>query len=73
MEQGNLGDVKPVGEGVFETKLDFGPGYRIYFAREGTDIILLLGGGTKRRQSRDIEKAIGRWRDYRHRKSEDSS
>lgn len=68
MEQGNFGNAKGVGLGVFECRLDFGPGYRIYFGKDGEQIIILLGGGTKKRQRRDIELAIARWQDYKRRK-----
>ncbi len=68
VEQGNFGSVKGVGQGVFEYRLDFGPGYRIYFAKDGDHIVILLGGGTKKRQQRDIELAIARWQDYKRRK-----
>lgn len=56
-ERGNLGDCKPVGAGVSEMRVHFGPGYRVYFMRIGDVVYLLLCGGTKRRQSRDIDKA----------------
>ncbi|GGY57225.1 type II toxin-antitoxin system RelE/ParE family toxin [Parvularcula lutaonensis] len=68
MEQGLLGDHKGVGEGVIERRLTFGPGYRIYFGRDGDTLIILLAGGTKRRQSVDIEAAQQRWSDYKERK-----
>jgi len=68
LEQGNLTALKGVGEGVMEMRLDFGPGFRIYMARDGETLILLLGGGTKHRQNRDIEAAIVRWKDYKERK-----
>ena len=55
---GNLGDVKPVGEGVFEMREFFGPGWRMYFIQRGRVLILMLGGGTKASQSGDIRKAI---------------
>lgn len=51
------GDVKPVGEGVFEMRFHFGPGYRIYLSREGSDLVLLLAGGDKSTQERDIAEA----------------
>ena len=68
MEQGNLSNVKPVGEGVLEYRLDFGPGYRVYFGRDGDVLVILLTGGTKKRQQRDIEDARAYWQDYKHRK-----
>ena len=68
MEFGNFGDSKPVGEGVRELRIDFGPGYRVYYGIDEGRIILLLGGGTKRGQSRDIRKAIDRWTTYEKRK-----
>lgn len=58
---GNLGDFKAVGGGVFEFRLDLGPGYRIYFGFSGKRELVLLGGGTKHRQRRDIETALRRW------------
>ena len=61
---GNLGDYRSVGEGVFELKIDYGPGYRIYFGQIGSTIILLLCGGDKSTQEQDIEKAKEYWRDY---------
>ena len=57
MEQGNLSNVKPVGGGVLEYRIDFGPGYRVYFGRDGETLVILLTGGTKKRQQRDIEEA----------------
>ena len=68
MEAGNFGDVKSVGEGVSERRIDFGPGYRLYFGRDGQDLVLLLVGGTKRRQQADIDRAKGLWVDYKERK-----
>jgi putative addiction module killer protein len=65
MEQGNFSNVKSVGEGVLEYKIDFGPGYRVYFGRDGDTIVILLTGGTKKRQQRDIEAAHGYWQDYK--------
>lgn len=69
LEFGNFGSVKALQEGVFELKMDFGPGYRVYFGREGQTIIILLGGGSKRRQSADIAAAIERWKTYRQSKN----
>jgi putative addiction module killer protein len=57
LAEGNPGDVKPVGEGVSEMRIDYGPGYRIYFKDTGREIIILLCGGDKRTQSTDIETA----------------
>ena len=68
MSQGNFGNVKGVGRGVFEYRIDFGPGYRVYFGKNGDRIVILLGGGTKKRQPSDIAKAQELWADYRHRK-----
>ena len=55
---GNPGDVRPVGEGVSELRVDYGPGYRVYFKKEGRSIVILLAGGDKRAQSRDIDTAL---------------
>lgn len=63
-ELGNLGDHKGVGAGVWEARLTLGPGYRIYFGKDGESVILLLLGGTKASQRRDIRRAQGFWRDY---------
>jgi putative addiction module killer protein len=57
LEQGNFGDVKPIGEGISELRIDLGPGYRIYFVRRGPAVYLLLIGGDKGSQKRDIEDA----------------
>lgn len=62
---GNLGDCKPIGEGVFEFRMDFGPGYRIYYAVAGTAIIVLLVGGDKSSQERNILTAQTLWKDNR--------
>lgn len=64
MARGNLSNAKRLPGGVFEYRINFGPGYRIYFGREGDRIIILLGGGSKRRQSEDIRLAQGLWMDY---------
>jgi putative component of toxin-antitoxin plasmid stabilization module len=58
-------NAKGVGEGVLEYKIDFGPGYRVYFGRDGDTIVILLTGGTKKRQQRDIDAAKAYWRDYK--------
>jgi putative addiction module killer protein len=65
---GNFSNVEGVGSGVFEYKLDFGPGYRIYFGKDGQELVILLGGGSKKRQQRDINTALARWQDYKRRK-----
>ncbi len=70
MESGNVSNVKSVGLGVLEWRLDWGPGYRIYFGREGNDWIILLAGGTKQRQQRDIANASARWLEYKKRKKD---
>ena len=70
MEAGNLGDAKSVGDGVLERRIDWGPGYRIYFGRDGNRLIVLLAGGTKSGQRRDIRRAQSYWMDYRRRKKE---
>ncbi len=66
---GNFGDAKGLGGGLHELRIDYGPGYRVYFGRAGERIVLLLCGGTKQAQSRDIEQAQQYWRDYRSRSS----
>lgn len=58
LAMGNPGDVKPVGEGVSELRIDYGPGYRVYFKKKGRKLIILLAGGNKRTQSRDITTAL---------------
>ena len=55
---GNFGDVKPIGEGVSELRIDFGPGYRVYFIQRGQTLVVLLAGGDKRTKDRDIRKAL---------------
>lgn len=67
--EGNFSNVKGVGAGVFERRVDYGPGYRIYFGNDGESIVVLLGGGTKKRQQESIRLARMRWDDYRARKS----
>lgn len=68
MEQGLTGNMKSVGDGVSEYKIDHGAGYRVYFAKDGQKLIILLAGGTKKKQQQDIERAKGYWQDYKKRK-----
>lgn len=68
MEQGNLSNVEWF-RGIGEYRIDWGPGYRIYLAKDSLTIIVLLGGGTKRRQQKDINQAVALWEDYKRRKS----
>ena len=68
IERGNLSNAKGVGGGVLEYKIDFGPGYRIYFGKDGERLVILIGGGTKKRQDRDIAAAQICWIDYKRRK-----
>jgi putative addiction module killer protein len=69
IELGNLSDVKGVGEGVLEYRIDWGPGYRVTFGRDGDVLVILLTGGTKRQQQRDIETAKGLWADTKVRRA----
>jgi putative addiction module killer protein len=71
MEQGNLSNTKSVGSGVFESRIDFGPGYRVYFGKDGDTLIILLGGGTKKRQQKDIQDARTIWKEYKRRKKQE--
>ena len=66
----NFSNTKGVGGGVFECRINFGPGYRVYFAKDGERIVILLGGGTKQRQQDDIQRALNRWEDYKRRKKQ---
>jgi len=66
--QGNLSRVKSLGGGVLEYKIDFGPGYRVYFGRDGDVLVILLTGGTKKRQQSDIKAATAYWQDYKQTK-----
>ena len=68
LEQGILSSVKPVGEGVLEYRINWGPGYRVYFGRDGEVLLILLRGGTKKRQQRDIDAARELWADYKRRR-----
>jgi putative addiction module killer protein len=68
LQAGNFSNVEGIGSGVFERKIDFGPGYRIYFGRDGESLVILLGGSSKQRQSEAIAVAQERWADYKRRK-----
>ncbi|WP_454622159.1 type II toxin-antitoxin system RelE/ParE family toxin [Bradyrhizobium cenepequi] len=68
LADGNTSNVKSIGEGAAELKINRGPGYRVYFGWDSDTLVILLGGGTKRRQQNDIEAALRRWRDYKKRK-----
>lgn len=67
LELGLFGDCKPLDAGVWELRVDWGPGYRVYYAQAGRRVILLLVGGDKRRQSGDIQNAIRLWEDWQRR------
>lgn len=67
MAAGNFGDHKPLSDGVWELKIDHGPGYRVYYAQAGRKLVLLLIGGDKRRQQSDIETAVRYWQDWQRR------
>ena len=64
VEQGNFGDFKGVGDGIFELRFSFGPGYRVYFGRDGNTVIVLLAGGDKSSQEKDIQVAKIYWQEY---------
>ena len=68
MGQGAASNAKGVGEGVLECRIDWGPGYRVYFGRDGATLVILLTGGTKQRQQRDIERAKELWTDTKRRR-----
>lgn len=72
LEMGNFSNVKGVGSGVFEYRIDFGSGYRVYFGKDGDSVVILLAGGTKKRQDQDIADAQQRWTDYKKRKSQET-
>jgi putative addiction module killer protein len=67
MEQGNLSNAKGIGQGISELIIDYGPGYRVYFGMDGENLIILLRGGTKKRQQKDIENAKKMWKEYKRR------
>ncbi len=71
VEQGNSASIKSVGESVCEIRIDWGPGYRIYFGFDGKTLIILLAGGTKRKQDSDIAAAKASWADYKSRKNKE--
>ena len=73
LEAGNTASLKAVGAGVAELRLDFGPGYRVYLGQDGETLVILLAGGTKKQQQRDIDTAKHRWLDYKRRKKEEGS
>jgi putative addiction module killer protein len=68
LKAGLLGDWKSIGKGVCELRIDYGPGYRVYYAQDGEALIILLCGGDKRSQAKDIERAHAYWKDYKVRK-----
>jgi putative addiction module killer protein len=72
MEQGNFSKVKGVGSGIFEYKIDFGPGCRIYFGKDGESVVILIGGGAKKRQQQDIAAARECWAAYKQRKKQET-
>jgi putative addiction module killer protein len=65
---GNFSNVKGVGSGLFEYRVDFGPGYRIYFGKDGERLVILVGGGSKSRQQDDIAAALASWQEYKKRR-----
>lgn len=71
LADGHDAGIKSVGAGVLEWRIDWGPGLRLYLARDGDTLIILLGGGTKRRQQADIRDAQDRWADYKRRKTKE--
>lgn len=68
LEMGNFSNVKSLGAGVWEIKIDYGPGYRVYYGKEGEKIVILLAGGIKKTQQRDINKAQDLWSEFKKRK-----
>ena len=72
MELGLFGDVEPIGDGLSELRIHYGPGYRVYYGKDGHQLYLLLGGGDKSTQSSDIKKAKQSWKDYKLRNRDDA-
>jgi putative addiction module killer protein len=71
MERGNFSAAKGVGSGVYELRLDHGPGYRVYFGKDGERLVILLGGGSKKKQQSDIAAAQALWAEYKRLKREE--
>lgn len=71
MRLGVFGDSKPARGGVYELRIDFGPGYRVYYAKSGTEVVLLLCAGTKKSQDKDINDAIGFWENFKERRKKE--
>lgn len=69
LSEGHFGNLKPVGGGVAEYRIDYGPGYRLYLGQDGTQLIILLIGGNKSGQDKDIQEAMSLWREYKARKA----
>lgn len=70
IEEGNISSLKPIKGTLQEVRIDWGPGYRVYVGRDGDTLIILLGGGTKQRQYKDIDRAAKLWEEYKKRKKE---
>src|SRR4051812_21594382 len=68
LRTGNAGDFKNLGSGIFEMRIDYGPGYRIYYGQQGSEIVILLIGGDKRTQTKDIENATRYWNEYKEKR-----
>lgn len=71
LEAGNFSSAKGEGKGIFAARLDFGPGYRVYFGKDGELLVILLAGGSKKRQQADIEAAQALWQEYKKRKRDE--